>query len=106
MRSTFQILAIVEADVNPHVVARQLIALSDGQNTRPVLGMFLGGAGLAEGILFCRNKIYPLGLPNWLSHLITVFALFQSNCPEHDVAFGVPPRRHKAVDGDDFACVK
>jgi diacylglycerol kinase family enzyme len=71
-----QILAIVEADVNPHVVARQLIALSDGQNTRPVLGMFLGGAGLAEGILFCRNKIYPLGLPNWLSHLITVFALF------------------------------
>ncbi len=75
LRALAQIMAIVEADVLPHVVSRQLIALSDGHNTRPVLGMFLGGAGLADGILFCRNKIYPLGLPNWLSHLITVVAL-------------------------------
>jgi hypothetical protein len=73
-----QILKIVEADVRPHVVARQLIALSDGRNTRPVLGMFLGGAGLADSILFCRNRIYPLGLPNWLSHLITAVALLFS----------------------------
>jgi len=73
-----QILAIVEADERPHVVARQLIALSDGRNGRPVLGMFLGAAGLAEGILFCRHKIYPLGLPNWLSHVMTVLALFVS----------------------------
>ena len=28
--------------------------------------MFLGGAGLADTILYCRHKIYPLGLPNWL----------------------------------------
>ena len=73
-----QILEIVDADILPHVVSRQLISLSDGRNTRPVLGMFLGGAGLAEGILFCRHKIYPLGLPNWLSHLITVAALIVS----------------------------
>jgi hypothetical protein len=78
LKALEQILAIVEADVRPHVVARQLIALSDGRNTRPVLGMFLGGAGLAEGILFCRHKIYPLGLPNWLSHIITVAMLFVS----------------------------
>jgi hypothetical protein len=31
---------------------------------RPVLGMFLGGAYLADTMLYCRNKIYPLGLPN------------------------------------------
>src|SRR3712207_137851 len=73
-----QILAIVEADVRPHVVARQLIALPDGCNGRPVLGRFRGAAGLAEGILFCRHKIYPLGLPNWLSHVMTVLALFVS----------------------------
>jgi Diacylglycerol kinase catalytic domain len=73
-----QILEIVDADILPHVVSRQLISLSDGRNTRPVLGMFLGGAGLAEGILFCRHKIYPLGLPNWLSHLITAVALLIS----------------------------
>ncbi len=78
LKALAQILAIVQADVRPHVVARQLIALSDGHNTRPVLGMFLGGAGLAEGILFCRNKVYPLGLPNWLSHVITVVAVFFS----------------------------
>jgi hypothetical protein len=79
IRALDQILSIVEADVRPHVVARQLIALSDGRNnTRPVLGMFLGGAGLADSILFCRNKIYPLGLPNWLSHLITAVTLLFS----------------------------
>ena len=70
-----QILEIAERGVAPHVVARQLIALSDGTNARPVLGMFLGGAGLADLILFCRNKIYPLGLPNWVSHLLAGMAV-------------------------------
>src|SRR3546814_4930677 len=37
--------------------------------------MFLGGAGLADSILFCRHKLYPLGLPNSLSHALTVVAL-------------------------------
>src|SRR3546814_15601533 len=40
----------------------------DGRaGSRPVLGMFLGGAGLADYILYCRHKIYPLGLSNGLS---------------------------------------
>jgi hypothetical protein len=73
-----QILDIVQSGVAPHVVARQMIALTDGSNARPVLGMFLGGAGLADGILFCRHKIYPLGLPNWLSHVIAAFAVLVS----------------------------
>jgi diacylglycerol kinase family enzyme len=72
------ILKIVETGVDPHVVARQLIALSDGIAARPVFGMFLGGAGLAEAILFCRNKIYPLGLPNWVSHLIATIVVIAS----------------------------
>jgi hypothetical protein len=59
-----------------HVVERELIALSDGvDGTRPVLGMFLGGAGLADTILYCRNKIYPLGLPNGISHVLTAVAV-------------------------------
>ena len=33
--------------------------------------MFLGGAGLADTILYCRHKIYPLGLPNWAAHGLT-----------------------------------
>ncbi len=70
-----EILEIAKGDVSGHVVARELIALSDGsENAKPVLGMFLGGAGLADTMLYCRHKIYPLGLPNGLSHVLAVFA--------------------------------
>ena len=56
-----------------------LIALSDGSaDSRPVLGMFLGGAGLADYMLYCRNQIYPLGLSNGLSHFLTVIAVLIS----------------------------
>ena len=58
------------------IVDRQLIALSNGDGTsKPVLGMFLGGAGLADAILYCRHKIYPMGLPNFISHIIATFAV-------------------------------
>ena len=79
---------------------RELIALThetDGvsDGLKPVLGMFLGGAGLTEVLLYCRHKIYPLGLPNWLSHLLTAFALMAS------VIFGIRaaflPRRPSPV---------
>ncbi|TRW14972.1 diacylglycerol/lipid kinase family protein [Glacieibacterium frigidum] len=71
-----QLLQIAETGMDPHVVRRQLIALTTGQdNDRPVLGMFLGGAGLAEIILFCRHRIYPLGLPNSISHFLAALAL-------------------------------
>lgn len=69
------ILKIVEEDVRPHVVARQLIALSDGERQKPVLGMFLGGAGLADTILYCRHRLYPLGMPNWLAHIMAAISL-------------------------------
>ncbi|HMI19352.1 MAG TPA: diacylglycerol kinase family protein [Sphingomonas sp.] len=75
-------------DLSDHIVTRELIALTheiDGvsDGLKPVLGMFLGGAGLTEVLLYCRHKIYPLGLPNWLSHAITGFALMAS------VIFGI-----------------
>jgi hypothetical protein len=69
-----RVLELVRGDMVPHIVSRELIALSGGragENERPVLGMFLGGAGLADTILYCRHKIYPLGLPNWAAHLVT-----------------------------------
>ncbi|MFZ2997649.1 diacylglycerol/lipid kinase family protein [Sphingobium sp.] len=71
-----RIVEIAKAGVDNHVVARELIALSDGAiGSRPVLGMFLGGAGLADYMLYCRNQIYPLGLSNGLSHVITALAV-------------------------------
>jgi hypothetical protein len=73
------ILKIAKGDLTEHIVARELIALTGGrENTRPVIGMFLGGAGLADSILYCRNKIYPLGLPNGISHFLTFMAVFAS----------------------------
>lgn len=82
-----RILDIAKSGVDDHVVARELIALSDGEaETRPVLGMFLGGAGLADTMLYCRNQIYPLGLSNGLSHFITALAVVFS------LLFGVRAR--------------
>jgi hypothetical protein len=57
-----------------HIVSRELIELSDSDRVRPVLGMFLGGSGLADTILYCRHKVYPLGLPNGFSHLLAAVA--------------------------------
>jgi hypothetical protein len=74
-----RVLLLVRTDMVPHIVSREMIALSGGKarmlgangEERPVLGMFLGGAGLADTILYCRHKIYPLGLPNWAAHFVT-----------------------------------
>ncbi|MFA7440063.1 MAG: diacylglycerol kinase family protein [Sphingomonadaceae bacterium] len=58
-----------QPDMTPHIVRRNMISLTDGDpDARPVLGMFLGGAGLADIILYCRHKIYPMGMSNSVSH--------------------------------------
>ena len=77
-----RVLAIARAGIEPNIVRRELIALTldegGAEPVKPVLGMFLGGAGLADSMLYCRNKIYPLGLPNGLSHVLTAIALLVS----------------------------
>ena len=71
-----RLIEIAQGDLEPYIVARELIALRNGEGgDKPVIGMFLGGAGLADTMLYCRNKIYPLGLPNSLAHGITAVAL-------------------------------
>lgn len=70
-----RIVDLAKGDLAPHLVQRELIALSEGEGAeRPVMGMFLGGAGLADVILYCRHRIYPLGLPNTLSHVLAAAA--------------------------------
>lgn len=73
-----RVVELVESGrLEDHVIERQLISLDSGGEARPVLGMFLGGAYLADVMLYCRNRIYPLGLPNGLSHfLAAVLGLF------------------------------
>ena len=71
-----RLLEIARTDLTPYVVDRELIALRHGEpDGQPVIGMFMGGAGLADTMLYCREKIYPLGLPNSLAHVLTAIAL-------------------------------
>jgi hypothetical protein len=75
IRALERVLELARTDMAPHIVVRELIQLSDGSaGGRQVLGMFLGGAGLADVMLYCRHKIYPLGLPNSLSHILAAVA--------------------------------
>ena len=52
--------------------------------------MFLGGAGLADTMLYCRNKIYPLGLPNGVSHVLAALALLFRQLSGFKMSF-LPP---------------
>jgi hypothetical protein len=70
-----RLVAMAQNDLSEHLVARELIALQTDGTAKPVIGMFLGGAGLAQTMLYCRNKIYPLGLPNGVSHVLTAIAV-------------------------------
>lgn len=69
LRALQRVVDLIDDGFEPYVILRQLISLDSG-GSRPVLGMFLGGAYLADVMLYCRNRIYPLGLPNGLSHVM------------------------------------
>jgi hypothetical protein len=71
-----RLVEIAQDELGDYLVARELIALRKDGSERPVIGMFLGGAGLADTMLYCRHKIYPLGLPNAISHALTATAVF------------------------------
>jgi diacylglycerol kinase family enzyme len=92
-----RVLELVRTDMMPHIVSRALIALTDGSAQKPVLGMFLGGAGLADTMLFCRHKIYPLGLPNGFSHLLTAMAALVSVLFGLRAAFLPPRPKHMKI---------
>lgn len=92
LRALERVVELAKADLAPHIVQRELIALSHGAGSgRPVLGMFLGGAGLADSILYCRHKLYPLGLPNGICHFLTAVAVLVSALFGIRAAF-LPPR--------------
>lgn len=67
-----RVLELARTDISTNIVQRELILLSDGDPTRrPVLGMFLGGAFLADTMLYCRHKLYPF-LPTGIAHVLAL----------------------------------
>ncbi|HET7315798.1 MAG TPA: diacylglycerol kinase, partial [Sphingomicrobium sp.] len=102
-----RLVELAQGDLTEHLVARELIALRKDGSERPVIGMFLGGAGLADSMLYCRNKIYPLGLPNGVSHVLTAIAVLvrlvlglrSSFLPPRAAPLQVPTGRAEAMSG-------
>jgi hypothetical protein len=87
-----RVLELARADLATHIVRRELIALSGGtRDGKPVLGMFLGGAGLADTMLYCRHKLYPLGLPNGVAHALALLLGVLGVALGRSVSF-LPPR--------------
>ena len=79
-------------ELGKYTIARELLALRrPGAEDRPVIGMFLGGAGLADTMLYCRHKIYPLGLPNSVSHGLTALAYIARLILKLKASFLPPP---------------
>lgn len=67
-----RVLELARTDMSLNIVQRELISLTDGDGTRPpVLGMFLGGAVLADTMLYCRHRLYPV-LPTGLAHVVAL----------------------------------
>jgi diacylglycerol kinase family enzyme len=102
-----RLLLLASGDLTEHLVARELIALTSAARPRPVIGMFLGGAGLADTMLYCRDKIYPLGLPNGISHVLTAMAVMVRQLlglkarflPPSPEPIEVKVRRHETLRG-------
>ena len=67
-----RVLELARTDMSLNIVQRELILLSDGDpSRRPVLGMFLGGAVLADTMLYCRHKLYPF-MPTGVAHILAL----------------------------------
>jgi hypothetical protein len=94
-----RLIELARADeLGKYTVARELLALRrPGAEDRPVIGMFLGGAGLADTMLYCRHKIYPLGLPNSVSHGLTAFAYVMRLLLKLKASFLPPPAKQTDV---------
>jgi hypothetical protein len=52
-----------------------ILTLHQGPGTQPLRGAFFGAADVVDGILFCRKHIYPMNLPNTISHSLAVGVL-------------------------------
>ena len=98
VKSLERLIELARSGLDSSLVAREMIALSWGDSgDKPVIGMFLGGAGLADIMLYCRNRIYPLGLPNGVSHVITALAVVLRQVVGLKAKFLPPEPQHLKV---------
>ena len=65
-----------EGTLARHVVNRPILTLRQDDTTPPLYGAFFGAAEVVDGIRFCRRYIYPLKMPNTISHAAAMAILF------------------------------
>ena len=58
-----------------HVITRPVLTLRQSADAPPLYGAFFGAAEVVDGIRFCRKHIYPLKMPNALSHTAAIGVL-------------------------------
>jgi hypothetical protein len=59
-------------------VKRPLMRLDLGEGKPQHYGFFLGGAGAVNAIEFCRRRLFPLRLPNFLTHILAILLITYS----------------------------
>ncbi len=65
-----------DGDLHRFTRTQAILAVERDTGEPPQHGAFFGGADVVEGILYCRRAIYPLGMPNVVSHTAAVAVLF------------------------------
>ncbi|MSO73067.1 MAG: hypothetical protein EXQ84_05590 [Rhodospirillaceae bacterium] len=61
-----------EGNLFDHVYEHAVLRLRREDASSPLYGAFFGAAEFADVIRFCRRHIYPLGLPNAISHALAL----------------------------------
>jgi len=65
-----------EGSLSDYVIERPVLGVHRGGSPPPLYGAFFGAAEVVNGIVFCRQHIYPLNMPNALSHTAAIGILF------------------------------
>jgi len=60
---------INDKTIDQSIHTKPVLAINPGNN-KIQYGTFLGAADVVEAIIYCRKHIYPLKLPNWISHIL------------------------------------
>lgn len=58
--------------IGQHIHHRPILTVERHDGAASLRGAFFGAADVVNGILFCRKNIYPLKLPNVISHSLAV----------------------------------
>ena len=64
-----------EDSLSSFTIERPVLGIHRDKHGLPLYGAFFGAAEIVNGILFCRKHIYPLGMPNSISHTAAICIL-------------------------------